>query len=168
MDKKFDRAFKKVLKLEGGYSNDPNDYGGKTKYGISERMAKDLGYNGEIKDLSKEQAKEIYYNHYWKNLNYDQLKDEKLYIECFEQAVNLGARRANLHLQRAYNLLAKEELVTDGIVGSKTLYKVNNCNHIDYLLKLLNIMQGVEYIRIAEQDKSQKKFIRGWLRRVRV
>jgi len=33
----FDRAFEIVIGAEGGYSNDPKDRGGETKYGISKR-----------------------------------------------------------------------------------------------------------------------------------
>ena len=33
-----------VIYLEGGYTDDPDDPGGKTKYGITERVAREYGY----------------------------------------------------------------------------------------------------------------------------
>ena len=54
--KDFDKALKFVLKWEGGYSNDPNDPGGETKYGISKRSYPEL----DISKLTLEQAKDIF------------------------------------------------------------------------------------------------------------
>lgn len=57
----FGRAFELTVGLEGGYSDDPNDPGRETKYGISKR------YNPEVdvKNLTLDQAKEIYLKKYW-------------------------------------------------------------------------------------------------------
>ncbi len=57
----FDKAFELVLLFEGGYSNDRNDSGGETKFGISKRA-----YPSEnIADLTEDRAKEIYEADYW-------------------------------------------------------------------------------------------------------
>ena len=37
---RFEKIFDYLLKVEGGYSNDKNDRGGKTKYGIIESEAR--------------------------------------------------------------------------------------------------------------------------------
>jgi hypothetical protein len=62
MRESFDKAFEIVVGLEGGYSNDSNDPGGETKYGISKRYNPDI----DIKNLTLEQAKQIYLERYWK------------------------------------------------------------------------------------------------------
>ncbi|OCL26565.1 secretion activating protein [Orenia metallireducens] len=165
MNEHFEKAFQKVLRFEGKYSDDEDDYGGKTKYGISKSVARKNGYQGDMKALSLNQAKEIYYQNYWINLNYHEIEHIDIAIECFEQAVNIGPKRATSNLQRAYNLLATEEITVDGIVGPNTLSGVNNSPYIFELLQLLNILQGERYISICEADNSQKKFIRGWLKR---
>ncbi len=36
----------------------------------------------------------------------------------------------------------------------------------DYLLKMLNLMQGARYLEILSKDGSQERFARGWLNRV--
>ena len=50
-----------VLKHEGGYSNDPNDPGGETNFGISKRYHPKV----DIKNLTDRDAAEIYLKEYW-------------------------------------------------------------------------------------------------------
>lgn len=57
----FDRALAFVLRWEGGYTNDPDDPGGETNFGISKRA-----YPREnIKAMTKERAAELYKRDYW-------------------------------------------------------------------------------------------------------
>ncbi|WP_245579475.1 glycoside hydrolase family 108 protein [Halonatronum saccharophilum] len=164
----FNKAFDKViLKYEGGYVNDPIDRGGRTKYGITEETARRAGYDGDIKGLTLEEAKEIYYKHYWANHNYQKINNPDIVIKVFDQAVNLGPKRANKNLQRAYNVLNKNTITVDGIVGPQTIKAINNYQYQNYLLHSLNIFQGIFYIKIVEEDESQKRFIRGWLKRTK-
>ncbi len=61
MRSSFNRAFELVIGLEGGYSDDPNDPGKATKYGIAKRYHP----SEDIANLTLERAKEIYLNEYW-------------------------------------------------------------------------------------------------------
>ena len=85
----FEDALKFVLKWEGGYSNDPNDPGGETKFGISKRSYPNL----DIKNLTVKQAKEIYFQNYWLKAGCDKLTSP-LDIIVFDTAVNMGVSRA--------------------------------------------------------------------------
>jgi len=96
-NKDFEKAIKFVLKWEGGYSNDPNDPGGETKYGISKRSYPEL----DISKLTLKQAKEIYYQNYWLKTSCDELPFP-FNIVVFDTAVNMGRRRA-IELLNAYN-----------------------------------------------------------------
>ncbi len=69
MKENWEKAISFVLKWEGGYSNDPYDSGGETKYGISKRSYPNL----DIKNLTLEQAKEIYKRNYWDKIDGDNL-----------------------------------------------------------------------------------------------
>jgi len=89
MKKDFDKALKFILKWEGGYSNDPRDPGGETKYGISKRSYPEL----DISKLTLKQAKEIYYQNYWLKCGCDNLP-YPFNIVVFDTAVNMGRRRA--------------------------------------------------------------------------
>lgn len=60
MRENFDIAFEITVGLEGRLSNDPNDPGGFTVWGLSSV------FNPEVtKDTTLEQAKEIYFKKYW-------------------------------------------------------------------------------------------------------
>jgi len=93
----FEKALKFVLKWEGGYSNDPNDPGGETKFGICKRSYPELN----ISKLTLEQAKEIYYKNYWLKSGCDELP-YPFNIIVFDTAVNMGRRRA-IEFLNAYN-----------------------------------------------------------------
>ena len=57
----FDTEFQRVVLIEGGYSDNPLDSGGKTKYGITEAVARAYGYTGEMRDLPLSVARAIYH-----------------------------------------------------------------------------------------------------------
>lgn len=61
MKENFPKAFELTVGLEGAYSNDPNDPGGETKFGIAKRYHQSV----DIKNLTLEGARAIYYNEYW-------------------------------------------------------------------------------------------------------
>ena len=52
-DSRFLKFFNYILLVEGSYSNDKNDKGGETKYGITKERARECGYKGNMKDLTK-------------------------------------------------------------------------------------------------------------------
>jgi len=95
--KDFDKAIKFVLHWEGGYSNDLNDPGGETNFGISKRSYPEL----DISKLTLKQAKEIYYQNYWLKCGCDSLP-YPFNIVVFDTAVNMGRRRA-IEFLNAYN-----------------------------------------------------------------
>lgn len=108
----FDAAFTRLVdpQHEGGYSNNPVDPGGETKYGISKRAYP----NVDIASLTLDDAKAIYRRDYWTPAACDQWP-ELLRYEVFDLAVNVGVSQAIRLVQRA---LAVSD---DGIVGPKTL-----------------------------------------------
>ena len=61
----FEKIFNYLIYVEGGYTDDKYDKGGKTKYGIIEVEARKYGYKGLMKDLTLEFAKEIYFKKYF-------------------------------------------------------------------------------------------------------
>lgn len=94
------KAFQFVLRWEGGdkYTNDPNDPGGETKYGISKRSHPDL----DIKNLTPEQALEIYLEKYWFPSGADDL-DYPMCLLVFDTAFLCGVGRAVSWLRRTSN-----------------------------------------------------------------
>lgn len=89
LDDLFPRCVEFVLREEGGYSNDPQDKGGETNYGICKRDHPDL----DIKNLTKEQAIEIYRAEYWEPSGAP-AHEWPLCLAVFDAAVLQGPRRA--------------------------------------------------------------------------
>jgi lysozyme family protein len=87
----FEDCVNHVLRWEGGYSNDPNDPGGETNFGISKRAYPNL----DIKHLTRDQAKQIYFTDYWQAVGADKMPDG-LNLLAFDTAVNCGPKRARL------------------------------------------------------------------------
>ena len=85
----FKEALQFTLKWEGGYSNDPNDPGGETNFGISKRSYPEL----DISKLTIKQAEDIYYQNYWLKAGCEKLPFP-LSICVFDTAVNMGRKRA--------------------------------------------------------------------------
>ena len=86
---KFTRAFSFIMKMEGGYVNDPHDPGGETKYGISKRSYPHL----DIKNLGIMQAYAIYREDYWDAADCDN-KPLDVRLAIFDCAVNQGVGAA--------------------------------------------------------------------------
>jgi len=164
----FEIAFKKTLHFEGVYSNHRLDRGGKTKYGITEKVARHCQYVGKMKELPLQVAKNIYETEYWDKLSLD-IFPQDIADELFDTAVNCGIRIAGKFLQKSINILCNTKLKVDGIIGTNTIrYIINNRANINekQLLKCLNGFQFMRYINIIKFRTSQKIFFKGWLKRV--
>lgn len=109
----FNQAFVDLLGHEGAYSNNPNDPGGETMWGVTESLARASGYTGPMKDMEQGVAKRIYAQRYWRpefdNLPY------KVAFALFDGAVNSGMEQAVRWLQRAL------KVADDGKFGPLTL-----------------------------------------------
>jgi len=181
MDEKFEWILKKLLGIEGKFSDNKFDPGGKTNYGITQNTLDMLKINKKVEDLTFEDVKNIYYNHFYKKYNFDKIKNKLISYELFEFTVNTGnPKLAVKNLQRAFNVLNENILLKeDGILGPKTINFINNYKFYKSLYNILNIIQGMYYIALAENNdtlkndiishkethgsKWAKKFIRGWI-----
>ena len=177
----FDKVFQDLILIEGGYSNHIDDAGKATMYGITEATARAHGFKGNMKGLKLEEAKYIYKNSYFENYGFDKIQNTKIASELFEFTVNTGrGKSAVKFLQRSFNILNKNIfLKEDGILGDITAQTINNYKFYKSLYKTMNILQGIYYISITEDDDvlkdqlldhsytsgnlAMKSFIRGWL-----
>lgn len=148
----FDSAFDRLLENEGGYSDDPADNGGKTRFGVTEKVARNWGYKGDMKELPLETAKQIARNLYWSPNGCDQLPPA-IAFHVFDTAYNGGA--AIQWLQKAAGVTA------DGIIGSKTVAAVRQSNPA-VLVMAFNALR----LAYLSNLKSWPDFSRGWTRRI--
>lgn len=166
-----------IIDIEGLYSDDPSDSGGKTKYGITEATARAYGYNGLMKDLPKSLAVDMYKEEWWDSLRLDEVVNvsPRIAYKLLDMSVNVGTVQAGFFLQRLLNVLNNRQkyyndIKADGLVGPitiATLHRFLNFRGHEgevVLLRGLNCMQGSFYISLAERREKDEKFIYGWLR----
>lgn len=171
----FEKFFDDLLIAEGGYSNNPNDSGGETRFGITEKVARANGYEGPMKELPVAVAKKIYKAKYWDILMLDDIKDDcpKLCLKLADIGVNLGTKQAAFFLQRLLNALNNQEklysdIKTDGNIGSVTIATLRKFLSVRgrdgelVLLRALNCLQGIFYLSLAERREKDEAFIYGW------
>lgn len=178
----FITALRTVVRLEGGYSDNPDDSGGKTRYGITEALARRYGYRGRMRELPIATARRIYWLEFWLPICGDALAEisPEVALETFDTAVNQGTHQAGTYLQRALNVFNRREslypdILTDGDIGPQTVKTLrlffaaegdatSPQEAADLLLRAVNCMQGDYYISLAERRQKDESFIRGWLR----
>ena len=161
---RFERIFDYLLRVEGGYSDDKNDKGGKTKYGITEEEARDFGYKGSMQDLTIDFAKNIYLKKYYLGNKLDKVVNDKTALSICDWAVNSG-RNGTKNVQVALNQINGSDLVVDGIIGNKTLEALNATDSGKFL-EVYHDLQRIYYKRKVEVDKTQEDFLAGWLNRI--
>jgi lysozyme family protein len=145
----FARALDFVLAREGGYSNDVNDKGGETKYGISRKSFPDL----DIKNLTIAKAAEIYRKDYWE-LNWCDQMPFWAGLATFDTAVNMGRHHAVVCLQKTANLR------DDGKLSAELLRTIKHFDPNDGLADYLSY-RLIRYAGLA----GWPRFGRGWSRR---
>ena len=160
----FDKIFEYILMVEGGYSNDKADKGGKTKYGIIEVEARKYGYMGNMKDLTKEIAEDIYKNKYYLSNNLDKIKDKRVALSIADWTINSGSWGLK-KAQRVVNILKGDILVVDGRIGEKSIEAINAINP-EMFLTQYHDLQRKFYHAIVNSNSSQSVFLKGWLNRV--
>ncbi|MFN5320872.1 MAG: glycoside hydrolase family 108 protein [Planctomycetota bacterium] len=191
----FEIAFDETMLHEGGYVDDPDDRGGETYRGVARKFHQAWPGWKIVDELKREkpdsfadlldQKQELqtlvasfYREQFWRPIRGEQLSDQALANELFDTAVNQGVGTAIRFWQEALNLLnrsAKDypEIEVDGVAGERTLATTNqflqrNRGQSDRLLKVLNLQQGARYLEIARKNPVQRKFLHGWLNRIRL
>jgi lysozyme family protein len=173
----FATAWDALLDIERGYVNNPRDRGGPTNFGVTERVARAHGYEGDMRDLPIAAARRIAKLEYWDPLRLDaiDLKAPALASELLDIRYNMWRDAAGMFLQRALNALQTTTLTLDGRVGPKTLSALygylqrRGRDGETVLLRMLNAQQCVDYLRQCEDDAIKRDFIYGWvLKRVKV
>lgn len=103
MKQNYNFALNEVLKSEGGYTNNPNDKGGPTNYGITLKdyrlYINKAGTADDVKDMTLAQAKVIYKTKYWDSQNCNELASGVDYC-VFDYGVNSGIGRSSKILKK--------------------------------------------------------------------
>lgn len=138
-------------------TNDEDDPGGLTKYGIDQRSNPGV----DIANLTEDQATRLYWAE-WEDCSAGKLPFP-LSMAYFDAVVNTGKSQGTKFLQRAVG--AKD----DGVLGPKTLAAaLDACKTRGVKPVSLSLCSARDrfYIMLVEQKPSFKKFRKGWMNRV--
>jgi len=136
--------------IEGEWANDPQDPGGRTRWGISSRAHPDVN----LDDLTQDGAAELYWTWYWTPARCEVLPSP-LGIAVFDGAVQHGVVRSVKLLQDALGL------IRDGIIGPQTLTAATGLPWGDVLIRLLAYR-----LRFYQGLQHQATYGMGWTIRV--
>jgi uncharacterized protein (TIGR02594 family) len=165
-DARFDMALAHVLKMEGGFSNDPYDPGGPTNFGITLRTyathvgrtldgSSRAGLVSQLRAIAPETVRAIYHTRYWSPAGCADMPPG-LDLMHFDAAVNHGVGGAIRLMQRAVHVEA------DGEIGPVTR-------------RAIAVTDSQEVIRRYAMLREERyralphfwRFGRGWLNRVK-
>lgn len=202
----YDESYEYIKRIEGVYSDDPDDKGKRTVYGISEKNNPNWegfviideyinsylrdGLGGyattnsiirfiESNDRLQILVKRFYHEHYWLQIQGDKIESQILADRIMQYGVNCGVETAIMSLQRTLNTINYHgqhpyfdfELVIDGVIGEKTLERLNGFSAVkkihDKLCDLLYVAQINHYLNICFKNPTQYIFLFGWMNRAK-
>lgn len=144
-------------KKKGGYTNDPKDPGGETKWGISKRRYPSLN----IKNLTRDDAIRLYKKDYWERYKVRRIPDKFKYV-YMDMLVNMGPGKAARILQRGANGVIDPPLVIDGGIGPKTLKALKN-RKVD--IGKIRSARIYAYCMMISRKPKLIRFLEGWIER---
>lgn len=115
----FNQCLAVVFAEEGGYTNDPNDRGGPTNFGITLADLREWRNDpnltaDDVKNMTRAEAQEIYRSRYWNPMQCGDVPNG-IDLELFDFGVNAGIRTSVRTLQAVVGVTA------DGSIGPITL-----------------------------------------------
>lgn len=156
-------AFEKMLLDEGGYKlhTVKGDRGGMTYAGIARNA--NPGWSGwEQIDNGQTPAAEVvrafYKAKYWEPIAADGVAHQSVADSIFNFGVNAGMGTA---IKLAQIVVGA---TPDGTVGPKTLQALNEVNPELFVARYA-LAKLARYEQIVSRDRTQDKFLLGWLRR---
>ena len=153
-----------LFQSEGGYTNDPNDHGGKTTWGITEGEARSHGYTGDMRNLTQDFAKNIFYQDYYLGNNLDKIKDERVALAILDISVTGGTGRGIKLARRALKSMGVN-IEENTKANQEFIDAVNSVDPLQFCHAYAQIQRAF-YNSIVQHDETQRKFLKGWLDRV--
>jgi lysozyme family protein len=171
-ENRFSESLTRALVHEGGYSNDPDDPGGVTLNGITQRVydadrnRRGLPHQALTRQMLGSaswiaERDSLYRRQYWNAIAGDELPDGVDYV-VFDGAVNSGPVQSVKWLQRALAAMGLYRGMIDGHIGEGTRDALAAVNDNDQLIAAICDRR----IAFLQALKGYRKFGRGWLARV--
>lgn len=151
-----DALIMEIIDREGRKdTNNPNDSGGRTKYGISENAHPEAWVDGPP---SLEVAKQIILLDYLVKPNIHRIQPDYLRDQVADFAVPSGPHIAIQHLQRLVGVDA------DGVLGPATFAALATRNPETIHTQLID-SRVLMFARLVQRRPKDLEFLYGWLRR---
>lgn len=159
----FALALPHILKYEGGFVNNPNDPGGATNKGVTQKTftawLAARGYpHKDVRHITDQEVGLIYHQNYWLPCGADHLSQDLRLIH-FDCAVNCGVTTAIRMLQEAAGA------TVDGKIGPATIAAImavpTSKLRDDYLW-----LRARYYARITVKNPKLREFMQGWILRL--
>lgn len=150
----FATIIERVLAHEGGYVNNAADPGGATNYGITERVAREWGFKGDMRTLPRQTAIQIYRLKYWTPIRGEDVHPAVAF-QVLDAAINHGNSRAIEWLQLSAGVFA------DGDFGPVTLAAVKASPPSSLILTF-----NATRLRFYTDLPTWSTFGKGWSRRL--
>lgn len=164
-----------LLRLEGGYVNDPDDPGGPTNFGVTQATLSDWrGYPvsaDEVRNMPITEAREIYKRKYLYRPRIDELP-APIIPTVFDMNVNAGGNSIKI-LQRTLRKFG-EDVSVDGALGPQSIGATErvHANAGEYLVDAYGIERRNYYYDLADRRPRSRKYARrrdggkgGWIKR---
>ena len=176
LNQRIDDIIDELIEREGGYSNNKNDLGGETIYGITVKVARANGYTGAMKDMPVSIARQIYFSECVIKPGFDKVVmiSPAIALELVDTGVSMGAGIAARFFQRVLNAFNDEgqlyaDIPVDGDIGRTTmsafsLYLARRGSQAEKgMLAALNALQGARYVELCEKRSANEDFAFGWM-----
>lgn len=150
----FDAFFDLLIASEGDFVDHPDDPGGATRWGVTERVARADGYTGRMQDFPIERARAIYFKAYFQASSADKMP-APVAFNVFDAAVNHGVGAA---IRMAQNALG---VVSDGKAGPKTIAAAQQIDPWRFVAKF-----NAERADLYNDLRTFNSFGRGWTQRL--
>jgi lysozyme family protein len=147
---------------EGGFTDNPNDHGGPTNYGITQAdLARWRGTSisaADVKNLTVSEAEEIYEAFYWDPLECDQIQDQGIATAILDCGILNGIGTCARMAQQVVGV------AVDGHIGPETIDAINAFSRAQFINKLIAELLS-RYKAIVDSNPSQEVFLKGWAAR---
>ena len=154
-------AFEQIVQLEGGYKlhKVEGDRGGMTYAGIARNFWPQWPGWSDI-DAGRQPAaalvRAFYHANFWLRFRCDAIQDQEV-AECLV----LGAVNGEASVKLWQVVVG---VTPDGVVGPRTIAAINATER-KLLLPLVTLSKIARYRDICMRDRSQTKFLLGWINR---
>ncbi len=162
----FDIAFEEMIKDEGGYvlHEIPNDTGGMTYAGIARN--KNPHWAGwalvdrkEFGGILTSMVRDFYRDEFWNKMRGDEITNQEIANSIFNFGVNAGLGMAVKLAQLVVGA------TPDGGLGPRTLQRLNQFADGQRFKEQYALAKIARYAQICNRDRSQSKFLLGWINR---